>query len=116
MRDHTITPGLATPDNVLPPSRKIHLGLAIALGAGIAAHVMRGRRGAGDLEHPDEAVFGPGPVDIAPAQIVQRVLRRLAEGAVHLVGQQAVNAGAFVDLVEMGDRLARTDRVSRRRF
>jgi hypothetical protein len=37
---------------------------------------------------------------------VQRVFRREAEFAPEAVGDQAVEAGAFVDFVEMGQRLA----------
>ena len=47
------------------------------------------------------------PVEVAPAQVVQRVLDRLAQGAVHAVGQQAVEARALVDLVEMREGPAR---------
>ena len=51
----------------------------------------------------------PTAVDVAPAQVVQRVLDRLAHALVDAVGHQAVEAGALVDFVEVRQRLALVD-------
>ncbi len=48
---------------------------------------------AADQEHPDVVGRGAAAVGVAPAQVVQRVLDRLAHGPVDAVGQQAVQAG-----------------------
>jgi len=61
-----------------------------------------GRRGAADEQHPDIVAA----VLLTPAQVVQGVLRGEAKLAPQAVGDEAVEAGAFVHLVEMRQRLA----------
>ena len=69
-----------------------------------AADEVRGRRRAADQEHPDVVVR---PIrSLAPAQVVQRVLDRLAERRVNAMRQQPVEARALVDFVEVRQRLA----------
>jgi hypothetical protein len=63
---------------------------------------MRGRRAAADLEHPHVFLRRARLVPIAPTQIVQRVLDGLLERFVDALGHQAVEAGALVHFVEVG--------------
>ena len=63
-------------------------------------------------KHPDIVFHAAAAVGVAPANVVQRRLDRLAEAAVDAVGEQGVEAGAFVDLVEVHDRLSLADRLS----
>ncbi len=65
-----------------------------------------GGDGAADQQHPDVVRHRARLVEIAPAQIVQRVLDRLAHGLVDAIGHQPVQPRTFVDLVEMRQRLA----------
>src|SRR5690606_37682023 len=88
---------------------EIHAGLAQRVGAGPAADVVRGRGAAGDEEHPDVVVGGAALVPIAPAQVMERVFDGLAEGLVNAVGEEAVEAGAFVHFVEVRDGFAGAD-------
>ena len=57
---------------------EIHGRLAFADGALPAADEMRGRRRAGDEQHPDVVVHAVALIMLAPAQIVQRVFRRVS--------------------------------------
>ncbi len=67
-----------------------------------------GRRGrAADQKDPDIIAHRARTVPVAPAEVVQRVFDRLAERLVDAVGQQRVEAGAFVDFVEVRHRLRR---------
>ena len=43
---------------------------------------------------------------LAPAEIVQRVLRREAQLAPEPIRYQSIQAGAFIDFVKMRQRLA----------
>ena len=105
-RLQTIQPGLLMPLSVPPPRRKYIGGWRSLRRAFVAADEMRRRRGAGDEEHPDVVIRALVLVVPAPAQIVQRVFRRKAEFAPELVGDEAIEAGAFVDFVEVRQRFA----------
>ena len=86
--------------------REIHRRLAETFRACPAVDEMRRRRAAADLEHPDVILRRAGLIPIAPAQIVQRVFRRLLERLVNALGEQAVESGALVHFVEVRERLA----------
>ena len=105
-RLQTMCPGLEMPLIGAAAQAEIHGRLAFAGGAAIAADQMRGRHGAGDQEHPDVIVHAVAPVMLAPAEIVQGVLRRKAQLAPQAVGHQAIQAGAFIHFVEVRHRFA----------
>ena len=67
---------------------------------------MAGGHGAGDLEDPDEIVDAVAAVVLAPAHIVQRGGGIEAASPSTAVGDQRVEAGAFVHFVEMRQRRA----------
>ena len=67
---------------------------------------MRRRRAAADEKDPDVITDGAAAVDVAPAQIVQRVFHRLAHRLMNAIGHQSVQPGAFIHFVEMRQRLA----------
>src|SRR5439155_14194829 len=85
---------------------EVHRRLAFAGRAGPAVGELARRDAAADLEDPDVFVRRPRRVAVAPAQVVQRVLDRLAERLVHPKRHQAVQARALVDLVEVRQRIA----------
>ena len=99
-------PGLETPLMRAAAQAEIHGRLAFAGGAAIAADEVRGRHGAGNQEDPDVIVHAVAPVVLAPADIVQGVLRRKAQLAPQAIGHQAIQAGAFVHFVEVRHRFA----------
>ncbi len=88
---------------------EIHRRLAERVGASVSADVVRGRGAARDQKHPYIFVGRAAGVGGAPTQIVERVFDGLAEGGVDAIGEEAVEAGAFVDLVEVGEWLAGAD-------
>jgi hypothetical protein len=88
---------------------EVHEGLAKGFRPGIPAYVVRGRCAAGDEENPHIVRGRAAPVPITPAKIVQGVLDRLAQRGVHAVGEDTVQAGAFINLIEVGERLAGAD-------
>ena len=71
---------------------EIHGGLAFADGAFLAADEMGRRRGAGNQKYPDVIVHAVAFVMLAPAEIVQRVLRRETQFAPEAIRDQAVQA------------------------
>ena len=85
---------------------EVHGGLPLAGGPGIATDEVVGGCGAGDLEEPDEFVeAGAGEV-LAPADVVQRGGGVEAERGPDAIGDEAIDAGALVDLVEVDERAA----------
>ena len=68
-------PGLGDALDRAAAQAEVHGRLALAGGALIAADQVRGRHGAGDQEDPDIIVHAVASVVLAPAQVVQRVLR-----------------------------------------
>ena len=66
---------------------------------------MGGGDGAGDLEDPDEVVF----ILLAPADIVEGGGGVEVHGGPDAIGEDEVEAGAFVDFVEVGQRAAGVD-------
>jgi hypothetical protein len=70
---------------------------------------MRRWSAAGNEEDPHVIRGRAALVPVAPAQVVQRVLDGLAECLVHAIGEETVEAGAFVDFIEMRQRLAGAD-------
>ena len=94
---------------------EIHRRLTIAVRAGPFADEMFGRSAAADFEDPDVIVdFGILAIDVftgtgvmaTPAKIVQGVFRVESQLPPQFVGDQAVEAGAFVDFIEMRHGLA----------
>jgi len=81
---------------------KVDVGLAVAVGPFPAACEVGGRGGSADKEDPDELVV----VFFSPADVVEGVFGRLTECVVDAVSEEGVKAGAFVDFVEVGERLA----------
>src|SRR2546427_13062493 len=67
---------------------------------------MCGRSSARDQENPNVIIDAIAPEMLAPAEIVQRVLRREAQLAPEPIRYQSIQAGTFIDLVEMWERLA----------
>ena len=61
--------------------------------------MMGGRRGAGNLEDPDEIVDGAGFVGIAPADVVQGGFDGLAGAGIDVIDHQGVERYAFVHFV-----------------
>ena len=94
------------PLSVPPPRRKYIGRLPFARGARPAADEVGRRRRTADQEHPDVVLHRARSVPIAPAEVVQRVFDRLAHRLVDAIGHQAVEPGAFVDFVEVRQRLA----------
>ena len=94
------------PFSVPPPSGKYIGGWRSLDGAAIAIDKVAGRSGAGDLQHPDEVVDAVAAVVLAPAQIVQRGGGIEPQRCPAAVGDERIEAGAFIDLVEMRQRAA----------
>ena len=68
------------------------------------------RRGAArDQEYPHVLRRRAAAIKVTPAEVVQGVRGRLAKRAVHPRGEEAVDAGALVDFVEVHDRLTLPD-------
>ncbi len=95
---------------------EVHRGLALARGPLEAADEVGRRCGTGDEEHPDigverlgEILAAGAGVVAAPTQIMERILGSEAELAPELVGDESVEAGALVHLVEVGKRFACTE-------
>ncbi len=82
-------------------AREVHRRLPFTGGAGVAADEVRRRGGTRDLEDPDELVDAVVRDRCTPADVVQRVRGVDAEVGPDPVGDQRVDAGAFVDFVEM---------------
>ena len=85
---------------------KIHAGLAFGRGAFVPVDIMCGRRAARDEEDPYVVVNAISPVVFAPAQVVQGVFGGLSQRFPDAIGDQAVEARAFIDFVEMRECLA----------
>ena len=77
--------------------RKIHRWLPFAHRASISFREMLRRRGAGNLENPNKL----SAVLFAVAQIVQRGFGIETQLAPHAVGDQRIDACAFVDFIEV---------------
>ena len=106
MRLQTISPGLLTPFAGAAAEGKIHVGLAFGRGAFVPVDVMCRRRAARDEEDPYVVVNAISPVVFAPAQVVQGVFGGLPQRFPDAVGDQAVEASAFIDFVEMRECFA----------
>ena len=85
---------------------EIHVGLAFGRRAFVPADVVCGRRAARDEEDPHVVVNAVSPVVFAPAEVVQGVFRRLTQSAPDPVGDQAVEARAFIHFIEMREGFA----------
>ena len=85
---------------------EIHVGLAFGRGAFVAVDIVCGRRAARDEEDPYVVVNAISPVVFAPAQVVQGVFGWLFQRFPDAIGDQAVEARAFIDFVEMRECLA----------
>ncbi|MFM1942847.1 MAG: hypothetical protein RI897_1829 [Verrucomicrobiota bacterium] len=85
--------------------REVHGGLAEAFGAFPSVDEVGGWGGATNEEDPDVVTGAAGAVVIAPTEVVQRIFDGLAEGVVDALGHEAVEAGAFVYFVEVGEGL-----------
>ena len=100
----------AAPDDLARPAHarqraasepEVHGRLPEALGPTPAADEVGGGRAAGNLEDPDPLVGGARLIPVSPADVVQGVLGGLAEFLVHALRDQAVEARALVDFVEV---------------
>ncbi len=106
--------GLADAFHGASAEAEVHGRLAFGGDAGPAVDEVGGRDGAGDFEDPDVVVDGAFAVGVfsfagvvaAPAEVVEGVVGRVAELFPELVGDEAVESGAFIDFVEMGEGLA----------
>jgi hypothetical protein len=67
---------------------------------------MRRRRAAGNQKHPDVFAGCSTPVEVTPTQIMQRIFHRLTERAMDTKCDQAIEARALVNLIEMGQWLS----------
>ena len=85
---------------------EIHRRLAKTLGPLPALHEVRRGCASRDLEHPHPVVGRSRLVPVTPADVVERVLDRLAERRMDPLGEQAVEPRALVHLVEVHERLA----------
>jgi hypothetical protein len=70
---------------------------------------MGGGSGAGDEEDPDVVLGRAAGVVGPPTKVVERVFDGLAEDGVDAGREDAVETGAFVDFVEVGDGLTGAD-------
>ena len=85
---------------------KIHAGLALGRGAFVAVDIVCRRRAARDEEDPYVVVNAIFPIVFTPAQVVQGVFGWLPQSSPDAVGEQAVEARAFIDFVEMRECFA----------
>src|ERR1039458_10224334 len=97
-------PGLGNTFDCAATQAEVHGRLTFAGGAAITADQVRGRHGAGNQEDPDIVIHAIGFVTIAPADVVQGVLRRKAQFAPQAIGHQAIQTGALIDFVEVRHR------------
>ena len=87
-----------------------HRRLAVGVRSGPAANVVISRRAAGNKKNPHVVSRGAAPVPIAPAQVAQGGGNGLAEGRVHAVSKECIEAGAFVGFVEVRNRATMGDK------
>jgi len=96
-RDQTISPGFETPRTTVGEK---HRRLAVPVRV-LPATKMSWRGSATDQENPDIIVHRARPVDVAPANVVQRIFNRLPHRLVDSMGHQSIQSSTLIDFVEM---------------